>query len=425
MIYNPRDYGAIGDGLAIDTIAIQQAIDLCSQNGGGRVLLEQGCFRTGTLYLKDDVELFVDITAILLGSTNPEDYAKDTGCQLYRNETVMDRCLIFARNASNILITGRGIIDGNGGTFIGSAENSELIRPMLLRFLECENIRLTNIRLHNPASWTTDFLFCRNIVADQLEICSRANWNGDGLDFNGCENVIVSNCRFDCSDDCICLQNSEENLVCKNIVVTNCIFCSYWAGMRIGLLSCGPIENLTVNNCIFREIQCSAVKIQASEGAQISRLAFCNLVMERVQRPFMITQNRFRERIERSDEILNEGKVCNIIFQNVICDSTGVADPGKSCAVIDAEDSGAVEDIRLSDFHLTVDGGQLNRDSVNPVPVITGQRAECFVYKGQLPASGLFVRNAKSIKLHRFEVLTVLDDERLMISSLNSEIDVI
>ena len=314
-------------------------------------MLENGTFVTGTLYMKSNVELFIDITARLIGSSNIKDYTNDTYVQLYRNEAMLNRCLIFCHNVENIAFSGCGIIDGNGAAFYNKGERSSNERPMLLRYLNCRNIHLSNLRLINPASWTNDFIMCSKIWVRNITIQSRANWNGDGLDFNACENVFVSDCDLNCSDDCICLQNSEENQYCKNIVITNCIMCSKWAGMRIGLLSCGNIENLTVSNCIFRDIECSALKIQASEGAEIKSIVFENLVMENVQRPIFITQNYFRERIERSEEILKKGKVHHLSFHNIIATSMlEKGDPGKSCIVIDAEDNEGIENIYISNL---------------------------------------------------------------------------
>lgn len=153
---------------------------------------------------------------------------------------------------------------------------------MMFRYLECENITLEQIHLEVPALWTNAFIGCTNIKVDKVDIHSRANKNGDGLDFYGCNKVFVSNCNFDCSDDCICLQNSYTDKKCRNIVIENCVMSSQWAGIRIGLLSCGVIENLTLTNYIFENINCSAIKIQSAEGAEVRQMVFHNLIMNNV-----------------------------------------------------------------------------------------------------------------------------------------------
>jgi len=297
MEYDVCKFGAVGDGVTMDTEAIQKAVDICGNEGGGRVLLQKGVFLTGTLFMKSNVDLHIDINATLLGSSDVNDYSSDTYKQLYRNETHMDKCLIYSHNIENISLTGRGTIHGQGENFPQTlSDGTQLPRPMMLRYLNCSNIHLSGLKLRNPASWTNAFICCKDIWVDGVDIHSRANYNGDGLDFDCCENVFVSNCKLDCSDDCICLQNSETDRKCKNIVVSNTLMKSKWAGMRIGLLSCGDIENVTVTNCIFKDVDCSALKIQSAEGGIIKDMVFSNLVMANVQRPFFITLNQFRER---------------------------------------------------------------------------------------------------------------------------------
>ncbi|MGB5434501.1 MAG: glycosyl hydrolase family 28-related protein [Maribacter sp.] len=113
--YHVKDYGAVNDGTTLNTIAIQTAINECTRNGGGTVLLSGGGkYMTGTLYLKDNVTLHIGNGTVLLGSPNYEDYTTDTHKNMYKNEPHMDSCLIFAKDATSIAIEGYGTIDGNG-----------------------------------------------------------------------------------------------------------------------------------------------------------------------------------------------------------------------------------------------------------------------------------------------------------------------
>ena len=113
-MHDIRDHCAVGDGTTLNTEAVQAAIDACHAAGGGRVTVSQGRYVIGTIYLKSGVELHVEGGASLLGSTNIQDYAVDVGRNMYRDEPHMDRCLIFARDADQIGITGSGTIDGRG-----------------------------------------------------------------------------------------------------------------------------------------------------------------------------------------------------------------------------------------------------------------------------------------------------------------------
>ena len=155
-----RQFGAVPDGKTLNTRAIQEAIDTCSRDRHAGVLIQAGSYLTGTLYLKDYVTLHVANGATLLGSSRIDDYADHTHKNMYKNEPHMDRCLIFARNATGITIEGNGVIDGQGGqdAFPNPADPQKR-RPMLIRFHACNRIRVRDITLQNPASWTSAWLY--------------------------------------------------------------------------------------------------------------------------------------------------------------------------------------------------------------------------------------------------------------------------
>lgn len=173
---------------------------------------------------------------------------------------------------------------------------------MLLRFLNCQNLFLRNLTLQNPASWASAFLYCNDVRVDGINISSRARGNGDGLDFDGCQDVRVSNCRLDNSDDSICLQCFESSMPVRNVVITNCIMSSHWAAIRIRLPSHGNFENVTVSNCIFHDITGEVLKIQMAEGGRMENLLFSNIVMRNVPRPVFITFNSFPFRVDSPGE---------------------------------------------------------------------------------------------------------------------------
>ena len=116
--FDVHRYGAKGDGVKIDTKAIQKAIDACNQAGGGRVVLSDGTFLTGAIQLKSGVELHIDATARLLASPDIKDFPNWPEVKHFINENLprknRNACVIFADEAENIAITGRGVIDGNG-----------------------------------------------------------------------------------------------------------------------------------------------------------------------------------------------------------------------------------------------------------------------------------------------------------------------
>ena len=274
MDYYVNKYGAAADGKTKDTKAIQNAIDRCSLDGGGKVILERGIYVSGTLYLKSGVYLEVAPSAVLMASPDIEDYGEDTHYNRYRNEKALDRCFIYAQDAENIGLTGYGEINGNAEAF---PNQGNIYRPMLIRLLRCKNIRIENLKLYDSAAWTTAFLDSRYIWIKGLAIRNEKNYNGDGLDFDGCSHVWVSDCFIKGTDDNLCLQSSSKDYPVEEIHITNCSFTSVCAAVRIGLKSIGDIRNVTFSNCTMINVYREGFKIECTEGGNIRRRISYNL----------------------------------------------------------------------------------------------------------------------------------------------------
>ena len=410
--YNIKDFGAVSDGSTLNTVAIQKAIDTCSRSGGGTVLLDGGGkYMTGTIYLKSYVTLEIDNGTTLLGSPDINDYATDVHRMMYKNETKLDRCLIFAKHATSIAFAGHGTIDGNG-----HLKNFKTERPVLLRLLECSDIQMNNITLINPASWTTAWLYCDNINVDGITILSRVNYNGDGLDFDGCTNVRVSNSNFDNSDDCICLQASRPDKPCRDVVINNCTFTTKWGGIRVGLLSRGDIHSVAVTNCTFRDIEDSGLKIQQCEGGEMRNMVFSNLVMENVPRPIFMTFCQQRASVNSPEGTFEPLKsMHHFQFSNIIVDNRkGNKD---SAIFITGFPGHDIEDIMIRDVQFMVSGGGSKEDAAKTnVPeytlkVIKHHWPE-FYGVGGLPVHGIYARHIDTLTLENIHIKTVSDDAR-------------
>ena len=408
--FNVLDYGAEADGITLDTKAVQAAIDACTLNGGGKVLIPSGKkVLIGTIYLKDFVTLHIENGAVLLGSANYDDYTTDTHKNMYKNEPHMDRCLIFAKDARSVAIEGYGTIDGNG-----HRENFDKGRPMLIRFLNCRDIHLNDITLINPAAWTSAWLYCDNISVNGINIISRVNNNGDGLDFDGCTNVRVVNSNFDNSDDSICLQASRPDRPCKNITISNCHFSTKWGGMRIGLLSRGNIESIAVTNCTFKDIQDSGLKIQQGEGGEMKNMVFSNLVMENVPRPVFMTFAPQRANVDTPEHELEPLKrMHGFTFSNIVVDNSQL--DKNSAFFLTGFPGNYIEDVVIKDVQFTVSGGAGMEDAekteVNEYTqeILKGWWPE-FSLVGTLPASGIFARHLDGLVVDNFN-LTVVDTD--------------
>ena len=262
-VYDIREYGAKGNGKDDDAAAIQKAIDACSLAGGGRVIIPSGStFLAGPFKLKSYVDLHVENGAKLLANPDEKVYTESA----FRENKGEGTIWIGGNNVTQISITGSGIIDGNGISFMGAEleDSYELKpfniidpRPHLLTIVGGENIRIKDVTFKNSAYWTVHLIGCNDVTISEITLLNSLKIrNSDGIDLDHSKNVRISNCYIESGDDCICFKNRreyEEFGACENITVTNCTMTSRSCAIKIGSENMDTIRNVLVNNCIIRK----------------------------------------------------------------------------------------------------------------------------------------------------------------------------
>jgi hypothetical protein len=289
-VYDIRDFGAKGDGVTVDTAALQAAIDACHEDRGGTVLVPAGTFVIGTTELKSNVTLHIAAAGILLGSDHGKDYFPSDTVPLEGDSTLEDgnTGLLFAVNAENITVEGPGMIDGNGMRFRGPnrgdpspAGISGPKRPYHLMFYRCKHFRIQNIFLKDCAFHSMRIVQCTYGWFTGIHLRSRVISNNDGFHFISCERMHVTGCDIECQDDACALFGS-----CKFITVSDCSFSTRWSVFRFGG---GTAENIAVSNCIIDTVFGCPIKIRGGEGtSRFENFSFRNLTMNRVTGPISI-----------------------------------------------------------------------------------------------------------------------------------------
>lgn len=270
--FDIRNYGASADAGAINTAAIQAAIDACHAAGGGTVLCPPGVFVTGTLWLKSHVTLNLEAGCTLLGSGDRADYVEGHDfpeSQAFAQERVSDAHLILAYRAENVTLTGRGTIDGNSRAFLpfldpsagepATARKEWKWRPgQMVFFCRCRDVSVSGLRLINSPYWTLFLHGCEQVRVHGVSIDNpRETPCGDGLDLDCCREVTVDSCRISTGDDSITLRANArplgaEAFACENVAITNCVLHTRCNAVRIGVGG-GVIRNCVLSNLLIRE----------------------------------------------------------------------------------------------------------------------------------------------------------------------------
>ena len=290
-VYDVTKAGAVGDGKTDDAQAIQRVIDLCSAEGGGRVLLPRNhTFIAGPIELKSNVELHLEATATLKANPDESIYHLSAFGE-NRGEGMM---WLYANNADNISITGKGTIHGNGIAFMGAeledsyelkplADQAFDPRPHVLTLTDVRNLTIRDVTIKEGAYWTVHLVGCNEAVIDGINLLNNLKIrNGDGIDLDHSKNVRIANCHITSGDDCICLKNRrefEQYGSCHDITVTNCVMSSRSCAVKIGSENMDSIYNVVFDNCIITGSN-RGLGIQNRDEGTVTDVVFSNIQLD-------------------------------------------------------------------------------------------------------------------------------------------------
>ena len=244
-VFNILDLGAAGDGISVDTPAIQRAIDAAGRAGGGaQVLVPRGHrFLTGTLELRRDMDFHLEGELVI--STNPADYRGDG--------------VITALNAENLRITGSGKIEGRSLEFMTGYDQAnewwlfKEWRPKLFVLTGCTNLEVRDITFGDAPFWGLHMLGCKNVLVDHVIVSNRLDVpNCDGIDPDHCQDVEIRNCDITCGDDAVVLKTTRQTNdfgPCANIYVHDCVFKTQDSGLKIGTETTSDIHDIRFERC--------------------------------------------------------------------------------------------------------------------------------------------------------------------------------
>ena len=416
--YNILDFGARNDTTVLSTAAIQQALDQCSEAGGGRVIIPAGMFKTGTLVLRSGVDLHLESGATLYGSTDLNDYRPMKTDYLSLRTWGPTVQLIFADRVQHVSISGLGTIDGRGAAFKKLSWNDEgITRPHLLRFIQSQDIRIEDVTLRNSGCWMQHYLACDRLQIRGIKVFNRNNYNNDALDLDGCHDVVVTGMMADSDDDAITLKSTSPRL-CENIVIHDCIVSSHCNGIKLGTETNGGFRNINISNCIVKPSEdqssqffgdpskrgTSTISLEIVDGGILENVHVSNIVAEGTESPIFIRLGNRARGYAEGVPVTRIGTIRGVHLSNIT-----VNNAGRTGCSITGLPGHPVEDIWLSDITIRQQGGCQKVDV--PADEKEKEYPEATMW-GVLPAKGFFVRHARHVTFRNVEVTTAEPDER-------------
>ncbi|WP_040598722.1 glycoside hydrolase family 28 protein [Sphingomonas elodea] len=439
-VVDVRAFGARGDGKALDSPAINRAIEHAAARGGGTVWLPAGTYRSYSIRLKSHITLHLDSGAVLLAADTPVegmasggyDHAPDLppGYAAYQDHGHghWRNALIWGEGLEDIAIEGPGLIWGKG---LGRGHDYDVGRPIsgmpgvgdkAIALKLCRNITLRDFRVLEGGWFALLATGCDNMTIDNLLI----DTNRDGLDIDCCRNVHVSRCTINAPwDDAICPKSSfalgyprwTENLTISDCTVSG----SYAIGsvldgsfrpfppapksthgrIKLGTESNGGFRNVTISNCVFDT--CRGLALETVDGARLEDVTVTNLTMRDVTTaPIFL---RLGKRMRGPADAM-PGTLKRVLIDNVV--ASGAAPLPSIIAGVAGH---PVEDVRISNLFVEQVGGQNAAMAAIDPPENEAGYPEPTMF-GDLPATGLFVRHARNIALSHVEIRTRAADAR-------------
>ena len=383
------------------------------------VVIPTGDFVSGTVILKNNVELYLARGARLLGSTNYDDYPRQPQ-SVYRSQKDDGGwySLIYAEGANNIAISGSGTIDGQGSHHTGrpnAPAGDRDGRPRNILLISCKNISVSGITLRSSATWNQHYLDCEDLTIDNIKVYNHSNRNNDGIDIDGCRRVKLTNSIFDSSDDAICLKSTGP-APCENIVISNCVVSSFCNGIKMGTESTGGFRNINISNCIIKPsihpekpdpsrnpsaIGITGLSLEIVDGGIMEGISVSNLTIEGTKCPVYVRLGgRGRKhRIDAPEPAM--GRISNISINNITAYCSG----NYACSVTGVPGY-KIKNIKLSNFNIVQQGGLKEGEYLASLDDVE-EKVKAYPQPTNLhnlPVSGLFIRHVDGITVNNFSI---------------------
>lgn len=411
---------------------IQLAIDRAAEKGGTVLLTSE--YVTGSLVLRSNVRLMLAEGAKLIASTDLADYPEHKAKRFTVQDAHMgmDQAIVFAEGCENICLCG-GEIDGRGtqDNFPGEETvHGTPGRPFLIRMVDCVGVHIHDITLRDAACWMQNYFNCERLLMENVTVRNQANYNNDGIDIDGCRDVIVRRCDVISGDDALCFKGASEKNT-ERVLVEDCSLYSSCNAIKVGTDTQSSFRNVLIRRCniggvaedargIKHPNSDSGISLEMVDGGTLEDFRITDVKITRAWSPiFMRLEDRGR--VKPGDPKPGVGTLRRVLIENV---SGG--DNGPRGSYMLGVPEKAIEDVVISRFEIE----QLV--SVKPLAADSDFDEMRGVYpdahmiddKGDAPAYALWARHVKGLHLADYRVIPAEDEKRPQFV-MNNDVEVI
>jgi polygalacturonase len=429
-VFDVRTFGATGGGKALDTPAINKAIEAAASAGGGTIRVPAGTYLCFSIHLKSNVTLYLDRGATIVGAETGYDggayHAAEPGVENEYEDfghRHWHNALIFGEGLENVSILGPGLLWGKGLTR-GPNEAGKGVGDKTIALKNCHNVTLRDFSILHGGHFGLLATGVDNLTIDNLLI----DTNRDGMDIDCCRNVRVVNCTVNSPwDDGICPKSSyalnharpTENLTLSNCYVTGgfqegSVLDGTWkefepgshvprtGRIKFGTESNGGFKNVTITNCVFEK--CGGLALESVDGALLEDFAISNLTMRDIANlPIFL---RLGSRL-RGPAGVPVGRLRRVNISNVVVSNTA----GRYASILSGIPGHLIEDVKLADLYIQSQGGGSRADAAIVPPEKENGYPEPTMF-GTMPAYGFLVRHVKGLEMSHVEIETLQNDAR-------------
>lgn len=426
--YNIKDFGAIGDGLNLDSKAINKAIDAAENAGGGTVYFPAGNYLSGSIHLKSNISLFIDQGATIIAAPvtveNGYDEEEASVNTIYQDfgHSHWHNSLIWGENLHDISILGQGTIWGKG-LYKDYVKNKQSANKSIALYL-CRNVNIRDVSILHGGWFALLATGVDNLTIDNVIL----DTNRDGMDIDCCRNVHVSNCSVNSPyDDGICLKSTFGlgfARATENVTITNCEVSGFDEGsfldgtykrtkndqygynptgrIKFGTESNGGFKNITISNCVFN--YCRGLALETVDGALLEDVSITNITMRDIVNAPIFLRLGARMRGPAGVPI---GELRRVIISNIVAYNV---EAGQG-VLISGLPGHPVKDIDINNVKIYYKGGGTSEQAGRQVPEMEKDYPEPGSF-GVLPAYGFFIRHVEGLKLADVKVSFLNDDQR-------------